>query len=150
MKKRMIVNTLLASILLIGFLSTAVQKAQAIDQNKQACIDPYSCFWGITWGVWQEGQYAHTKGSNSSTFYYLSANSRGWSWSGSSWFLDDTDARDKYWGTQTANTFISEWGGLAITKHSARKHPGGNWGYLYTSEQSGWDALSCWLNANSC
>jgi hypothetical protein len=29
-------------------LSTVVHKAQAIDQNKQGCIDPYSCFWGKT------------------------------------------------------------------------------------------------------
>lgn len=151
MKKRIILNSILACILLIGMLSTITDVARAIDQNKQWCIDPYNCFWAKTWGEWQEGQYSYTHSSDSgNAFYYFSTSSRGWSWNGSSYYLVTSSFKEKWWGTQTANTFISEWQGQAITKHSAQKFQGGNWGYLYTSEQNGWDAYSCWVNANNC
>lgn len=151
MKKRTVFNLMLGCILLFSMLSILIKTTNAIDQNKQGCIDPYNCFRGVTWDIWQEGQYSHTKSSNSgNSFYYLLASSRGWDWNGSSWYLHTSSYKEKWWGTQTADTFISEWQGRAITKHSAQKYSGGNWGYLYTSEQNGWDAYSCWLNANNC
>jgi len=152
MKKRMIFNIVLASFLLISVLSTGIHKAQAGNQDKQGCIDPYSCFWGKTYWEHPVGQHSHTESSNGSTFYYLSVNSRGWSWSGSAWYLNGITAKDRYWGTTTADAFVSAWAGgqQAITKHSAQKHPGGNVGYLFNSEKNGWDAANCWLDANNC
>lgn len=149
---RVKLNLTLIGLLMFSVLFTVNGIVNAIDQSKQGCIDPSSCFRAETWGVWQEGQYSYTKSSNNDSFYYLGTSSRGWMSNGSSYYLHTSKANEKWWGSQTANTFISEWQGQAITKHSAQWYPNGSsgWGYLYTSEQSGWDSATCWNNPNGC